>query len=141
VVWTIIKGIVIGFVLFVALSYFWYLLTTTHIHNMRIKSCDKAVAPSLKTLDEFVTDSWFKRAHYDVNVYSNGSCMFYTYYPKPGVLYFGQETTSGYMVRVAMTTAELHVFADTISANTSFHQMVDYLSERAKLHPAPNHEL
>ena len=61
-------------------------------------------------------------------------------YQKPGALYCGQDITSSYVVGVTMTSGELHQFADTISSDTDFQKMLDYLAARAKTNPAPLHK-
>ena len=139
-IWNILKGLTLGLLLFILGSFLLHLLASSHIKKLRVKNCDEAAGLSLKALSKSVKDGWFQRKHNDVVVLSDGPCMFYKFYQKPGALYFGQETTSGYMVGVAMTTNELHQFADTISSNTNFQKMLDYLSERAKTNAAPAHE-
>lgn len=139
-IWNILKGLILGFLLFIFASFLWYLFDTSHVKTPRVKKCDAAAEQSLKALSELVKDSWFQRKHNDVQVLSDGQCMFFMFFQKPGALYFGQEMTSGYTVGVAMTTTELHQLADTISPNTDFQKMLDYLVVRAKTNPAPVHE-
>ncbi|MCF0055122.1 hypothetical protein [Dyadobacter sp. CY356] len=139
-IWSIFKGVLLGFLLFVFASFIWYLVDSSHIKTLRVKNCENAAGQSLKALSELVENSWLKRKHNDVLVLSDGQCMFFRFFQKPGALYFGQEMTSGYTVGVAMTTAELHQFADTISVNTDYQKMLDYLVVRAKTNPAPVHE-
>ena len=61
-------------------------------------------------------------------------------YQKPGALYCAQGITSGYLLGLAMTSGELHQFADTISSGTDFQKMLNYLAARAKTNPAPLHK-
>jgi hypothetical protein len=139
-IWNILKGLILGFLIFVFASFLWYLFATSHIKTLQVKNCKNAAGQSLKALSELVKDSWFERKHHDVQVLSNGPCMFFMFYQKPGALYFGSDMASGSDVGVAMTTSELHQFADTISPNTDFQKMHDYLIQRAKKNPAPVHE-
>lgn len=139
-IWNILKGLIIGFLLFVTATILWYAFELSHLQILRVKSCDKAAGQSLKALSEMVDESWFQRKHYDLIASSNGACMFYQFYQKSGALYAGQDITSGYLVGVAMTTNELHQFADTISLGTDFQMMLDYLAKRAKTNPAPVHK-
>lgn len=106
---------------------------------MRAKNCRKSVAPGLKALSDLAQESWFQRDYYDVNVYRDGPCLFYRFYQNPGILYYGQDRDSGYITGVAMSIEELHEFADTISLNTDSQKMLDYLLERVKKNPAPDH--
>ncbi len=139
-IWNILKGLVLGFFIFVFTTFLWHLVATSHIKYLHVKNCDGAAGQSFKALSKLVKFSWFQRKHNDVEVLSDGQCMFFMFYQKPGALYFGQETTSGHLIGVAMTTTELHQIADTISPNTNFQTMLDYLRERAKTKPVPSHE-
>ena len=139
-IWDILKGLIIGILLFVAGIILWLAFESSHVQNLNVKSCDEAAVQSLKALSETVEDSWFQREHYDIIGSSNGQCMFFQYYQKPGALYCGQDITSGYLVGVAMMPGELHQFADTISLDTDFQKMMDYLAARAKTNPAPVHK-
>ncbi|KAA6438751.1 hypothetical protein FEM33_15965 [Dyadobacter flavalbus] len=135
----ILKGFILGLLLFVFACYVWFRLEISHIEYVKVKNCEQAAGQSLKALSNLVKDSWFERKHNDVEVLSDGPCMFFMFYQKPGVLYFGQEKTSGYLIGVAMTTSELHQIADTISVDMDFQKMYDYLLVRAKAKPAPSH--
>lgn len=139
-IWNIFKGFILGFLLFVFACFLWYLIDTSHIKTLRVKKCEDAAGQSLKALSEQVKNSWFQRKHNDIQVLSDGQCMFFMFYQKPGALYFGQEIASGFIVGVAMNTTELHQFADTISASADFQKMTKYLFRRAKTNPAPLHE-
>ena len=139
-IWNIFKGLILGFLLFVFACFLWHLIYTSHIKTLYIKNCEHAARQSLKALSEQVKNSWFPRKHNDIQVLSDGQCMFFMFYEKPGALYFGQEMASGPIVGVAMNTTELHQFADTISTSTDFQKMLNYLLERAKTNPAPVHE-
>jgi hypothetical protein len=136
----ILKGLILGFLSVAFVSYLAYLCASSHIQTVRVKNCENAAGQSLKALSKLVKDGWFQRKHNDVQVFSDGPCMFYTFYENPGALYFGQEMASGYIVGVAMSTADLHQFADTVSSHTDFQKMQDYLFARAKANPAPAHE-
>ena len=139
-IWNIFKGLILGFLIFICASFLWYLIATSHIKTLRVTKCEDAAGQSLKVLSKLVKNSWFQRKHNDVRVISDGPCMFFKFYQKPGALYFGQEVTSGYDVGVAMTTMELHQFADTISSHTDFQTMLGYLMLRAKTNPVPSHK-
>ncbi|WAC13948.1 hypothetical protein [Dyadobacter pollutisoli] len=139
-IWNVFKGLALGFLLFIFGSILWHLFETSHMKTVWVNSCDGAAGQSLKALSKLVKNSWFERKHNDVQVISDGQCMFYKFYQKPGALYFGQDMASGHRVGVAMTTTELHQFADTVSSHTSFQKMLDYLAARAKTHPAPAHK-
>lgn len=138
---TILKGFALGLLFFAIMVFLWGLITTTHIKRLHLKECEGASGQAIKTLSHTVDHRWFQRKHHDVEVYVDGPCVFFQFYPEPGVLYFGSEKMSGFMVRTAMTSDELRQFADTIPAHTDFQTMLDYLFARAKTHPAPNHEL
>ena len=139
-IWNIIKGLVLGLFLCVIGSYLWYLCTSSHIKMISVEKCETAAGQSLKELSKLVKTSWFNRKHNDVEVFSDGPCMFYMYYKKPGALYFGSERMSGYSVGVGMTEAELHQFADTISLDMDYQKMLDLLYARARTKPAPPHQ-
>ncbi|MCF2443523.1 hypothetical protein L0657_06100 [Dyadobacter sp. CY345] len=136
----VLKGFILGFFIFIFATFLWHLVDTSHIKTLRVKNCKGAAGQGLKALSALVKDSWFQRKHNDIQVLSDGQCMFFMFYQNPGALYFGQEMTSGYDIGVAMTTTELHQMADTISPNTDFQKMLDYLAVRAKTYPAPAHE-
>ncbi|WP_207506474.1 hypothetical protein [Telluribacter humicola] len=136
----LLKRVTLGFLLFFTLAFLWYKFETSHIQYVPVKDCDKASAQSLKALSGMVEDSWFQRKHYDVVAHTSGLCMFYMYYQEYNALYFGEEMSSGNIIGVAMTPDELHEFADTISTNTDFQKMLDYLEDIEKAKPAPVHE-
>ncbi|ACT92924.1 hypothetical protein Dfer_1682 [Dyadobacter fermentans DSM 18053] len=140
-IWNILKGFFLGLLFFIVASYLWYLFETSHVKTMRVKDCERSAGQSLKALSAYVEGRWFERKHYDIEVFSDGPCMFFQYYEKPGTLYFGQATSSGHFVAVAMTSRELHQLADSIPADFGFEQMSNYLFQRAKTKPAPMHEL
>ena len=134
-----ILGFVAGIFLFLVGVYVWYKLSNMHKVSRRVDDCNEAAALGLQVLSERVRDSWFERKHHDVIVYSDGSCLFYKFYPDAGALYFGQEEASGHIIGVAITSNELHKMANTIPPETDFEQMLNLLSERAQKHPAPVH--
>lgn len=134
------KALAVVAFLFFGMPFLWYFVTSGNVKDISVKTCRKSVAPGLKALTNLVEHSWLQRDYYDVNVYHNGPCLFYRFYQNPGILYYGQERDSGYIIGVAMSTEELNEFADTISPDTDTQKMLHYLSERAKKNPAPDHE-
>lgn len=138
--WKVIRGILYGFLFVVAVFIIWYQIDTSHLTNLYLKNNEAAPGTGIKALSEIVKHSWFKRKHYDLQVFTSRERVFFKFYPDPGVLYFGLDITSGYTVGAAMTAEELQRFADTVSNQTDFTTMAGYIDKISKTKPVPRHD-
>lgn len=132
----ILKGFVLGLLLFVFAGYLWYLIQRDYSRTLYVKTCDHAGGQGLKALSKLVRGSWLHLGRREIQVFSDGSCMFFQFDENRGTLFYGLEVTSGYVGAVTITSKELHRLADSIPANTGFEKTVDYLSVYPKVGPS-----
>ena len=132
----ILKGFVLGLLLFVFAGCLWYLIRRNHRRILYVKTCDHAGGQGLKALNKLVKGGWVHLGRHEIQVFSYGSCMFFQFDENRGTLFYGLEVTSGYIGAVTMTSTELHQLADSIPANTGFEKTLDYLSVYPRVAPS-----